>query len=679
MITEIFIEGYRVDISADISSLLTFALDDVRDFASRQTTFSKTVVLPGTSNNNALFGNIFATGHSNDYNESQNNIGYNFNAAKSARCIIFQDYMQTFKGTLRMLQINKEKKSIEYEVAIAGELTNVNVALSSKFLHDLDFSEYDHFYSQTAITNSWNNQGAGYYYPLIDYGGYSVLKHDWDIHTFRPALFVKEYIDKIMAAANFRYESDLFNRDRFKSLIIPHNQKKLTALGTQVATASITATHNDPDLFDWDAIEGFDFSLQDSQKKIQYDGVQTFNGTIEVQVGGEFKFQDVTIQFFKNGVQILTKTYTYTPGSFPNFFSYTQTTPITLSNGDYITCTVSGTNQTTGYYRKISTNTVRLVSSVPIQTEVNYTDAVKINDAIPKNIRQIEFFTSIVKLFNLYVYEDRFDENKLYIKPYVDFYSTNSANSVDWTYKLNRDAPAIIKPMSELNSKTYLFNYKDDSDYWNELYKKRYNRGYGSYTFDSQFEFTSNENKVDLIFASSPLVGYDSEEKVFPSIYKLTKVSGTNSQEENIDSVIRIMQTKKITGVINWSIKNGTVALNTIDYYGYAGHLDDPDNPTNDLNFGAPEEVFFPLAIGDLSANQFNVYWSPYMAEITDKDSKLFTGRFRLTPRDILELDFSKYVYLDGELFRLNKIVDYNVSSPSDCQVELIKVINTVY
>ena len=45
MITEIFIENQPVDLTADISSLLTFAIDDIKDFASRSTAFSKTIIL----------------------------------------------------------------------------------------------------------------------------------------------------------------------------------------------------------------------------------------------------------------------------------------------------------------------------------------------------------------------------------------------------------------------------------------------------------------------------------------------------------------------------------------------------------------------------------------------------------------------------------------------------------
>jgi hypothetical protein len=116
-----------------------------------------------------------------------------------------------------------------------------------------------------------------------------------------------------------------------------------------------------------------------------------------------------------------------------------------------------------------------------------------------------------------------------------------------------------------------------------------------------------------------------------------------------------------------------------MNYYGYAGHLDDPLSPQNDLNFGATKELFYVFTTGNLSNNQFNVYWSGYMAEITDKDSKLISAYFKLNPTDILNLDFSKYIYVDGIAFRLNKIKDYNASKPEVCVVELLKVASASY
>ena len=67
------------------------------------------------------------------------------------------------------------------------------------------------------------------------------------------------------------------------------------------------------------------------------------------------------------------------------------------------------------------------------------------------------------------------------------------------------------------------------------------------------------------------------------------------------------------------------------------------------------------------------------MAEITDKDSKLLLCKAKLSRRDVANIDFSKLIWIDGSLFRLNKIIDYNASNEDLCTLELLKVINKIY
>jgi hypothetical protein len=683
MITEVFLEGFRVDISADESSLLTYAIDDIRDFGSRQTAFSKTIVIPGTLNNNKLFGNIFELGSGNFYDSGLDNVGYNFNASKAANCIMFQDNLQTFKGTLRLLQINKDRHNIEYEVALNGELTSLSVALSSGFLTDLDFSAYDLLWTEKNIAASWDNiPGSGVYFPTIDYGTYSANKHDWDIRTFRPALYVKEYIDKMFDAASFRYSSDLFNTDRFKRLVIPHNQKVLMGKVSTVLTSSITEEQvvintkigDTSEIVLWDKFIAGGFSY--SAGRFTYTQPTTLFTNISLRIDGTRKAAtngSFLISLRKNGVAIASTRILTSP--ITTDFGWSAAVGVSIATGDIIDVLFEyGGTGTEVYVTVVPFTNMSISSNVPTLQPVDYNQTITLNDAIPQNIRQVDFLTSIVKLFNLYVYESKFDDRLIYITPFIDFYSEDASSGLDWTYKLNRDQPVQIKPMSELNSKIYNFNYKDDSDYFNDLYKKRYNQGYGSYIFDSEFDFATQENTLELIFASTPLLGYVGEDKVYPTIFKR---SGT--VEETIDSVIRIMQTKKIMTVAAWQIKNGATVLGSYTSYGYAGHFDSPDDPSNDLNFGVLNELFFVLVTGDITKTQFNVYWSSYMAEITDKDSKLLTAKFYLTPQDIFNLNFAKYVFIDGVLFRLNKIIDYNTTIPSDCTVELLKVINTTY
>ena len=145
-----------------------------------------------------------------------------------------------------------------------------------------------------------------------------------------------------------------------------------------------------------------------------------------------------------------------------------------------------------------------------------------------------------------------------------------------------------------------------------------------------------------------------------------------------MDSIIRIMQTKKITSVTSWDIMNTTSVLGSFTSYGYAGHLNDPINSTSDINFGAPKEIqFVPSNFTEF--NVFNEFHSPYLAEITNKDSKLLSCFGLLDIVDIFNLDFSKYVYIDGVLFRLNKVENFNPMEYNTTKLSFLKVINTKY
>ncbi len=104
--TEIYIEDRRIDLLEDISTEFTYAIDDVSEFGSRNTAFSKTISIPGTGLNNAIFGYIFELNNANFTDNDLPNVGYNYNVTKQANCKIFIEKVQIFKGTLRILEIS---------------------------------------------------------------------------------------------------------------------------------------------------------------------------------------------------------------------------------------------------------------------------------------------------------------------------------------------------------------------------------------------------------------------------------------------------------------------------------------------------------------------------------------------------------------------------------------------
>lgn len=680
--TEIYIEEQKIDLLQDISTEFTYAIDDVSEFGSRNTSFSKTISIPGTATNNLVFGYIFELNNANFTDNTLPNVGYNFNVTKQANCKIFIDKVQIFKGTLRILEIVIDKETIEYQCSVFGELGGFINQLGNKRLEDLDFSAYDHTYSVANISASWDNPGgSGYYYPLIDYGNvstgtYGVAKKDFQYTTFRPALYVKEYIQKIFADTDYTFDCSFFNSALFNRLIIPHNQTTITALNN----TSLSATANERSMnltsspyVEYTLVTAGSFTLDGTGQLFTYGGA-TLTTNIQVTLTGSVAIYDpnqpnYSVILKKNGLEIGRQDF---DASVRPLMSCNFTVQgVTFNNTDTMQVEILGTLMVIDIvYGELS-----ITTSTPTQVQINLGEQIKINQTIPKGIFQRDFFLSIVKMFNLYVYENKFNDKELVISPFVDFYPTTSATALDWTNKIDRAKPISIKPMSEVNARYYNYKFKTDNDFYGENYRKKYTEGYGDFIYDTEFDFVKETDTLEVIFAASVLYQETGQDKVFPAIYKK---SNTNSAEDRMDSIIRIMQTKKITSVNSWSIMNGASILGSYTSYGYAGHLDDPINPTNDINFGAPKEIQFrPNSYP--TTNIFNAFHSPYLAEITSKDSKLLTCFGLLDIVDIFNLDFSKYVWIDGVLFRLNKVENFNPMEYNTTKLSFLKVIETQY
>ena len=671
---ELYIEGQRADIDDSIGIQLSFSIDDVSDFASRNTGFSKTIVLPGTAKNNAIFGHIHELGSANVFAPGQPNIGGVFNVAQTARAELRLNGLLVLRGVFRLTKIVKTNTNrIEYEGAVFGELSGLIAKISNKRLEDLDFSAYDHTYNHTAVENSWNNPGgSGYFYPLIDYGSYRDSNDDdYQIGTFRPALYVKEYIDKMFAEAGYSYESSFINSAMFKSLIIPHNTKQLTKLATRLLTATATnqsfSFSGTRRLIQFDTAIGGNFTITGTNSLFTYNVADSVSVRLRLRITATYTATEpFDIQLQRNSIEI--EGFSFPASATAEPLDITIDTTITLNNADALR--VAFENEFLGAITITNLNAEFFVdASVATTTLVASGDTVSINDTIPRGIFQRDFFASILRMFNLYVTEDKLDEKKLLIKPYKDFYDTSSRN--DWTYKVARNKAWNITPMGQLNGRIFDFKYKEDSDFYNEQYKKKYNQTYGDRQFDTGFQFSKDRVSTEIIFSPSPLIQYTGDDKRLTAIYKK---SNSLSAEDRMDSNIRILFSKKITNITSWRIKNGNTNHEKTGY-GYAGHLDNPDNPVYDLNFGAPSEVYATITTYP-SRNLFNEYWSEYIAEIADKDSKILSCHVYLTPLDIAQLDFSKQVMIDGVVFRINKVSDYDYTNNDLVKVELLKVIN---
>ena len=291
--------------------------------------------------------------------------------------------------------------------------------------------------------------------------------------------------------------------------------------------------------------------------------------------------------------------------------------------------------------------------------------------AIPAKVKQKDFIKSIINMFNLYVQPNPDNEKDLIIEPRDDFYNNDV---IDWSSKIDKSKDIEFKPMGALNSKEYLFTYKRDNDYYNELYYNTWAENYGQADFTINNDFLKAEHKTELIFSATPSVGQSWYDRVIPTIIKFDEKDGVQRTEANI----RILQWGGLKSTdqqwLHVDSSGDTIKTN----YPYAGMYDDPYTPTEDIGFNLTNEIYWANVFNNVitfnNNNLYNKYYKKFIEEITDTNSKIVNAHFYLTPSDVSNLSFRKQYYFEGQYFRLNKIENYNPINPiTKCEFLKIK------
>lgn len=710
MRTQIFVEGFELDLTDDIACEISYVVDDVKDFGSKNTSYSKTIVIQGSQKNNKIFNHISELGRFiaiENVNTQAPNVNENYTAANGSNCIILVDNIQIFKGKLRVMEVVKYAHHVEYECAVFGELGGFyyelskgissgtdNTSVGSKLLEHINFTDLDHFWNYTNINNSWNNRnttpGVGYFYPLINYGKVDgTALHDFHDQALRPAIYVKEYINRIFDLSGYTFDCSFFNTDFFKRLVIPNNSDLLKAyvniLLNNTATSGIA---NNPSPGTSVAF-AFSSNLRNfttyGTNEFQYTGASTVSsGIFNIKLDFTLQLQDATAEFwlYKNGAQ-----YRFL-GNRSSFAGYITTENIvwnfnftdTISTNDVYSIRVI---KTTGTYMYVTVNNFTWSIQTQVKqlaTAIFNTDKLNMSAVVPQNVKITDFFTSLLKMFNLYVIEDKFIAKKLIITPYIDFYLNEN---IDWSNKIDRNSEARLKPMGELNARVFNFKYKEDDSYWNKVYKDKFNEGYMDFTYDTEYEYAKDKEDLEVIFSSTVNYAPNGQEKVIPYIATYDPVNGTPDIKA---SNIRILQTKMINVSSSWKLTDsaGGTIQNSITRYPYSGMWEHPTVPDNgtyfqSLGWASPREIYYNITGTTVNYGLFNSFWSQYFAEITNPNSTILTASFWLTSMDIRTLDFAKNILIDGTMWRINKVEGYDPLSNKPTKVELLKVIDTIY
>ncbi len=713
----------KLDLYENISLPITYSIADIRYPEQRQGTFTKTISLPGTKQNNHLFNHIFRV----------NKVTYlsnDFNASLKASCLILEDSVEIFKGSLKLNDISYlEDGEIIYNCVAFGETTDLFFSLGNKEIVDL-FTLTDtlnHVWNRSNIVTSWSaTKGQGYVYPMIDYGNHTeITRNTWDTKEFYPAIYVKEYIDRMFSQAGYTYTSDFFDSNRFKSLIIPYNKGLLKKNEDEINRykAQAVVSPNKTVNYNLIKISGDDptfwnkgsyvFKRDIQDNSIYYNNELTnisgawVTNTYTAQVQGNYNFNNtlkisgavvtnppsgiynygfgitITAIFYKNNVEFLRqKVYRIEEShiapqahtSFP-----VQTSNVALSIGDsvrveyyynleyYLTQT---TLSQSSYIPNFSFtyNQGECVFNSNVLDAILPGDNLKIKNFIPEKVLCKDFLGSIIKMFNLYLEPDKNNPKNLIIEPRDVFYS-NETSTLNWSDKVNRNIPWKITPLGELDFKDLIFRYKEDKDSDNQAYQYKYNETYGTRKISVVNDFLTDKKTIEPIFAASPtVVDYLNwnNSRAIPRII--------NESIGQTASVIRILYYNGLIDSEQWTfIESGNRQAKT--QYPYAGMNDSPNLVSFDLCWDIPQELYWDIhASNYLNNNIYNIYYSKMIDEITDVDSKLLEVEVLLNSKDLFEINFAKKIFIDNNYYILNRIIDADRTQTQLCKVELLKL-----
>jgi hypothetical protein len=695
----LFVEGIEVDTLGNIDVEFTYSVADVTDIERRNTSYSKTITLPSTSKNQGLFGNIFDISVSNDYYPNDVNIGANFNPAKQAKAQIFLDNVKIFDGVIRMMKINNISGDILYEVNVFGRLRDILHELGDKTLADLDFDDYDHVWNKTNIEASWARdeyvEGASnYVYPLVDYGFTVDNGITYPIRNFKPAVYVSEILKRIFEEAGFQITAPIFDSFYFMKLILVTAEKMITKESTTLLDQTpvlyqqeTTTTPSFTRLLNFSSTLASGFTIQNSGTRFRWTKAQNLNTGLNLNLRLSFESLESftnnqwTVSVLKNGSQILSSTRNAQLISAGQFYFWTVEISggIDLAFDDYFEIRLTGQAvQGVGDNPNIQTEVVvapigsfKIGNTVPVAVELEEGDTMKIEYTLPKSMKQRDFLKSIISMYNLYITQDRLRTNVLEIIPYNEFYQTFKDQALDWTDKLDVGQQITTTPLSELSAKEYRLIFDTDSDFWSESYRTKFNQVYGESRTIIDNDFILDTKSVKVVFAP-PVMREEVPGRIMIHLYK---VENGIKIPDNFKPRIAYF----LPGVTTTQWNIGYAAGNTpYNVYPYAGHLDNPIEPSNDVLFAAPREVYFSIGVYPQDSNLYTEYYKGLIDSIGDRNSRLLEGYFYLTPTDIMNLDFRKIVKVGNHFFQLEKVDKYNPIANNLCYVSLFKILGEI-
>ena len=581
--------------------------------------------------------------------------------------------------------------------------------------------------SPAYVYNSPDWDGRGYYYGIIDYGYTRPTPSTFGVEHIPPQAFVYEILEKAFAYAGIQWSSTFLESQRFKRLLMAYaggdlptidatqsdNDSAFTTEQNNAGSgAIIKGTTQGPGVGVWflndhALLDDYDATVnQDNLGQIQTTAPVQFVAATEGlftvtyagdhdatwTTGGTLMYGNYQVQLliYKNGIAlsgdiIYQGVLEGASTGHSVTYSFTYTRQINMLINDTLTFKVGyqliepqvigGADGIQGITTEIVSNTADLNIERDTQT-LSAGGTVQLSAFLPDMTCDV-FFKGLITAFNLYVKPSTDDPSILEIEPLSDFYNA-SGDALDWSYLIDRSQEISVIPTINFSSKNYKFLFENDDDYWNTRYTDDVQKQYGQFIIESQSQFAVDDTEFKLPFSQKLLARIPEDspssftDLIVPRNFQVKfNEDGTSAVEKKQGKPFIVQLGGLRAGV--WEHRDELGVDSNEVSYPYVGHLDSLDSPSFDFNFGLPDYVFWVTSA--YTTNNLYMYHERFIKELVSRFGKQLTCSAMLAPEHINSLDFRNLINIDGVVYRLQKVSDYDSGKNVSTKIELIRII----
>ena len=647
-------EPQRVELFSDETISVTSSVQNVNDISKVFTDFSQSFTIPATPYNNRIFKHWY-----------ENSLDNGFDARTRKNAFIELDYASFRKGKVQLEKASFKNGQIDnYQITFFGALVSLKDTFGGKFLKDLNLSAYNFSYTGTVVKNRViGGAGNDVMFPLIssknvwEYGSgtYNIAQNSHPIYysDLFPAIRVKRVFDAIASSLGVTFQGDFLNDTRFTRAFLWLKNSELFELKTVANKLNFqtnTSTTGSQGIFN---------VYSDTLNYVkptapEYQAQSHITITFSVPSIGQ-DAQEFFFYVYKDGVVINTQSY------------LTQITPMYLEvpleeSGAYTFYIASkaAISFTSVYYyetgRMDGSTYVKMTDlTVTQSTTQTTTTTMDLAQYMPEMTIE-EFFSGILKMFNLTCYSDSPGVYK--IEQLEGWYSNGTIRDI--TEFIINDVIDIerSKPYKKVN-----FKYQQAESFLNVEFMSRSKVPYGDLYYE--LENDGEEYSVELPFetllhnkftGTNLQVGYALKPSFIPYIPKPVILYDFGSTQT----------------VSNYHFNDGTSTTNhtTANIFGQDTMISSVDYT---LNFGA-EQSTYTGAIEEESL--FNNYYSNYLQNIFGIKSRIVKVKAMLPISLLTNLKVNDRVVIRDKRYIINQFTT-NLTS-GEVQFELLTDFRTI-